>query len=103
VYKRVKKRGKKGDREAMFDRAPYADNPYKVYVEVTATFDTDGNITPVSFKWEDGRVFEIDRVVDVRQAASMKAGGTGIRYTCMVRGREVYLFFEEDRWFMERK
>lgn len=85
----------------MFDR--YADNPDKVYVEVTVTFDTEGKITPVSFKWEDGRVFEIDHVTDVRQAASMKAGGTGIRYTCMLLGREVRLFHEENRWFMERK
>ena len=85
----------------MFNR--YADNPNKVYVEVTVDFDAEGKITPVSFRWEDGRVFETDRVTDVRQAASMKAGGTGIRYTCMVLGRKVYLFLEEDRWFMERK
>jgi len=84
-------------------RAPCAENPYKVYVGVTAAFEPDGRITPVSIKWEDGRAFEIDRVIDVRPAASTKAGGCGIRYTCMVRGREVRLFLEENRWFIERK
>ena len=36
----------------------------KVYVEVIARFDTDGNITPLSVKWEDGTVYEIDKVID---------------------------------------
>lgn len=40
----------------------------KVYVEVTARFDTDGNITPLSVKWEDGTVYEIDKVIDKRRA-----------------------------------
>ena len=41
----------------------------KVYVEVTARFDTDGRITPLSLTWEDGTVFEIGRVLDCRRAA----------------------------------
>lgn len=53
----------------------------KVYVEVIARFDTDGNITPLSVKWEDGTVYEIDKVIDKRRAASLKAGGIGMRYT----------------------
>lgn len=75
----------------------------KVYVEVTAVFHKDGRLLPVSFEWENGRKYEIDRVLDVTRAASLKAGGTGMRYTCKVRGHETYLFLEEDRWFMERK
>ncbi len=75
----------------------------KVIVPVFAMFDTEGKLTPVSFVWEDGTQYTIDKVIDVRRAASLKAGGMGIRYTCMVRGRQTYLFLEEDRWFMERK
>jgi len=78
-------------------------NPYKVYVDVTAEFKADGTVVPLSFVWEDGRRYEIDRITDVRRAASLKAGGAGIRYTCYVSGRQTYLFREEDRWFMERK
>lgn len=75
----------------------------KVFVDVTAVFSKDGKIKPVSFKWDDGRSFEIDKICDCRRAASLKAGGQGIRYTCRVRGKEVFLFLENDRWFIEGK
>ena len=75
----------------------------KVFVEVTAKFDTEGNITPLSVTWEDGTVYEIDRILDKRRAASIKAGGIGMRYTCLISGRQSYLYYEEPRWFVERK
>ena len=74
----------------------------KIYLEVNADFDLDGNIRPRAITWEDGRVFEIDRVMDVRRAASLKAGGLGIRYICRIRGKEVKLFNDEGHWFMEK-
>ena len=73
----------------------------KVYVEVTAKFDTEGNITPLSVTWEDGMVYEIDRILDRRRAASLKAGGIGMRYTCRILGQRSYLYYEEPRWFVE--
>ena len=73
----------------------------KVYVAVRADFDTEGRITPVSLTWEDGTVFEIDRVLDCKKAASQKAGGIGDRFTIRVQGRERYLWFENPRWFVE--
>lgn len=73
----------------------------KKYVSVTARFDADGNIIPLCINWEDGRRFDIDRVQDVRYAASLKAGGAGIRYTCRIKSREKYLFLEDNRWFIE--
>lgn len=75
----------------------------KVFVEVTARHDTHGNVRPLSIKWEDGRVFEIDRLLDVRQAPALKAGGVGIRYTCRICNKQVYLFDDEGKWFVERK
>jgi hypothetical protein len=61
----------------------------------------------LSFIWENGKRYKIDKVLDVRPAASLKAGGAGLRYTVMVRDHETYLFLEEDKigakWFMERK
>ena len=75
----------------------------KVYVEVTAKFDTEGNITPLSVTWEDGTVYEIDRILDKRRAASLKAGGIGMRYTCRISGRQSYLYYEDPRWFVEGK
>ena len=76
----------------------------KVYVEVMARFTDDGKLLPVAFTWEDGRRYEIDRIIKCTRCASRKAGGAGIPYTCMVGGRECHLYYEENlRWFVERK
>ena len=45
----------------------------KKYVEVTAKFDVDGTVFPLEIQWEDGAKFEIDRILDVRRAASRRA------------------------------
>ena len=78
----------------------------KVYVEVLVRYTTDGNVIPVSFLWEDGHRYQIDRVKDVQRRASRKAGGCGLMYTCVVQGRDTHLFYEDDsasRWFLERR
>ena len=75
----------------------------KKYVEVTAKFDVDGTVVPLEIQWEDGANCEIDRILEIRRAASHKAGGAGIRYTCRIRGRVKYLWLEESRWFVEAK
>ena len=74
----------------------------KVFVEITARHGVDGGVRPLSLKWQDGRVFEIDRLIDVRRAASLKAGGLGIRYTCKISGKQVYLFDDDGHWFIEK-
>jgi len=73
----------------------------KKFVDVTAEHSRDGKVKPLSITWEDGRVYSVDRVLDVRMAAALKAGGQGIRYTCRVHGREIFLFCDEGRWFIE--
>ena len=50
------------------------DNSSKVYVGVNARFEPDGKLTPLSVAWEDGSEYEIDRVLNVCRAASLKAG-----------------------------
>jgi hypothetical protein len=75
----------------------------KVYVAVVARYSPEGELRPLSVQWEDGRSFSIDRILDVRRAASLKAGGAGIRYTVRIGCRETYLFLEEDRWFVQRR
>jgi hypothetical protein len=91
----------------IIDYKPYMENDHKVYVEVNENRLTDGRLIPLSFVWEDGNRYEVDKVIDTRHAASLKAGGAGLRYTVMVRNRQTYMFLEEDRagakWFMERK
>jgi len=76
----------------------------KVYVEMLARFTEGGELEPVCFTWEDGQRYEIDRVVDCQRRASRKAGGAGIRYTCIVEGKPCYIFYEENyQWFLERR
>lgn len=75
----------------------------KVYVAVNARFEPDGTLLPLTVTWEDGREYEIDRILDIRRAASLKAGGTGIRYRVRIGRTETYLFLEENKWFVERR
>ena len=75
----------------------------KRYVEVLARTDEEGRTTPVAVVWEDGRTFEIDQGLDVRQAASLKVGGTGVRYLVRIGHTTTYLFHEDPRWFVEEK
>lgn len=78
-------------------------NRAKVYVDVTAEFTPDGRVIPRKFIWTDGSVHTVDRVGECCRAASIRAGGVGIRYTCQVEGCWTYIFYEGNNlWFMER-
>lgn len=72
----------------------------KKFIKVIAEHNTDGTTLPIQIDWE-GRKLAIDKVLDIRQAASLKSGGQGIRYTCKICGRQVYLFDDEGIWFLE--
>ena len=81
-----------------------SNNPIKAYVPVVARFDKSGRITPLSIEWEDGRIYTIERVLDMCRAASLKAGGIGTRYHVrMANGQQTYIFYEDKAWFVERK
>ena len=75
----------------------------RVYVKVVVQIDEAGGVRPLSVAWENGRTFEVDRLLDVRRAASTKVGGRGIRYTCRILGHETYLFEDNGRWFVEAR
>jgi len=44
----------------------------KVFVEITAKHDINGSVRPLTIKWEDGRVFEVDRVLDYAKHLHLK-------------------------------
>lgn len=73
----------------------------RINVDVIAKFDTIGNIKPLEIIWEDGRHFAVDYVLDIRPAASLKAGGLGIRYKVKILGKVRYLYLEDSIWFVE--
>lgn len=75
----------------------------RAYVKVIARHDETGKVCPLEVEWEDGRRFEVDKLLDVRRAAALKAGGQGVRYTVRILGKETYLFEDEGRWFVEAK
>lgn len=88
------------------------DKPVKVYVAVDVNFTEEGIMLPREITWEDGVKYTIDRVTEIRQAAAMKAGGQGDRYTVLIGHAQSYLFFERStnltgnnigRWFVERR
>lgn len=78
---------------------------HKEIVEISAHFDLTGKMTPERVYWQDGRIYEIDKITDVRRAASLKAGGVGIRYTCRIHGKETYVWYDDvdGVWFVEGK
>ena len=84
----------------------------KVYVTVCTEITAEGQMVPCSIEWEDGRLYPIDKVLDITQAAARRAGGQGDRYTVRIGHTVTYLFFERStdltgpvigRWFVERK
>lgn len=77
----------------------------KVYVAVTLKVDREGKAIPLRFEWEDGRVFEIDRVRSEGMAPARHVGAILTkRYDITVAGRERELFVEtrSNRWFVEK-
>lgn len=75
----------------------------RVDVPVKAYFTSKGDIIPLSIIWKDGTEYQIDKVTDIVKAASLKAGGCGLRYTVFIEGKQTYLFYEDPMWFVEEK
>lgn len=71
------------------------------FIDVIAKFEAStGKVVPLSFKFEN-KIIKIDKVIDVRPAASLKHGGQGTRYTCKTDNITYYLFYDDDKWFIE--
>lgn len=75
----------------------------KVYVPVTVRFDTEGKLRPLEIEYDPAHCYAVDKVLDVRRAACQTVGGVGDRYTCLVQGKECYLWLEKGRWFVAAK
>ena len=67
------------------------ENKIKTYVSVEVLFDEAGQMMPRSVQWEDGRIFDIDRILDVRPAASLKAGGHYLLIILQISFKTKYL------------
>lgn len=67
----------------------------KKYIKVNADFMPDGRIILKFMEWDDGNKYKVQKVFEAVRAASLRAGGTGIRYRCLREGQEWYLFLED--------
>ncbi len=74
----------------------------KKYVDMVVLQYKSGTIKPLYVVWEDGRKYEIDKVLDIRPSANLNVGGRGIKYTCKIQGYIRELYLENDKWFLER-
>lgn len=81
----------------------------KEFVDVLAVhWSADGRIEPIRIQLEDGTVLIVSKVFDTRRAASLRAGGQGIRYDCRVANEQdghelrLHLFHDGDYWFIEK-
>ena len=77
------------------------ENISKRFVKVRADHLTNGHIKPLMFREDEGPVCRIDRIIDEREAPSLKAGGQGTRYICLVQEKCFVLFHDGDYWFIE--
>lgn len=75
----------------------------KVYVTMIVKILKDGSIRPMKMIWEDGATYDIDRVLHVTPAASLKVGGCGKRYTVMIEGKQRDIYDEYGKWFVEKE
>jgi len=77
------------------------DSPKKIYVEVDAVFTKEGGLIPKKIFMDDA-AYEIQKVTEVKRAASLIAGAAGLRYTVYVEGFKCYIFYGDNhRWFIE--
>ena len=49
------------------------ESPYKIYVDVNVEFTKDGSLIPKAIHWNDDKTYEIEKITDVRRAASLIA------------------------------
>lgn len=72
------------------------------YIDVICLNDQLGNIKPLFIIWDNQRKIPIIKVTDVCQRASLKAGGSGLRYTCVFENKLIrHLFYDRGKWFVE--
>ena len=71
--------------------------PVGVYVYVSP----EGSVRPLKIRWDDEH-YSVDKIYDICPAASLKAGGFGMRYNCRINGRDTHLYQEDEgTWFID--
>lgn len=78
-------------------------NRRKKYVEVETLHRLDGVVIPLAVRWEDGRRFDVRRIISIARMPKRGAGGGDIRYRVVISGKETNLHYEPPLWFVDAK
>ena len=70
----------------------------KVFVQVDSKRLESGEILPVTISWQDGRIWNIDRVI--HSCASPDGEYEGIRYTVIIGSAEKYIYRAGHAWYV---
>lgn len=74
----------------------------KKFVDVVCLNDQLGNLKPLFIIWDNHEKIKILKILQVCQRASLKVGGSGIRYKCLLEyNRQKDLYYERGKWFLE--
>ena len=77
-------------------------NYKRKYVDVICLNDQLGNLKPLYLIWDDDKKIPIKKIKQICNRASLKAGGSGLRYTCdFGNGNIRHLYLDKGRWFVE--
>ena len=67
------------------------------------SFDRQGKVADPTFLSEDIVQKAMELFIENYRWNNPISGGLGTRYTCRICNKEVFLFDDEGRWFVERK
>ena len=70
----------------------------KIYVQVDSERLEGGGVVPKTVTWQDGRVWNIDRVT--HSCASPDGEYEGIRYTVIIGHLERYIYRAGHAWYV---
>lgn len=70
----------------------------KVFVAVDYSVAPDGIVLPQKIAWDDGRVWNVERVLHTCRSPDLSF--EGIRYTVLIGGLEKYLYQYGRRWYV---
>ncbi len=125
IWKKIKQKGVEYQREKPMDLSCYlgidlpayfnAYRPAKIYgkqsnalsyirhrINVVAKQFSDGKELPRQVIWTDGRVFPIDKIDAAQEAARLKTGGIGTRFSCWIKGQQRSICYQtQGQWFVE--
>ena len=72
------------------------------YVDVICLNDQAGNVKPLFLIWDNERKIPILKVKEICPRASLKVGGSGLRYTCLFDSNRIrHLYYDRGKWFVE--